>query len=416
MGREARFSLIAHHSSLVTHYRSPVISFSRYAELFRVPGLGATLAASIVGRLPIGVATLAILLFLQSRSGSFAIAGAAAACYVLGLGTVAPLLGRLMDQMGPRPVLMTSAVIYPAALFALVALVLASAGPAWVAVAAAVAGAAFPPVTICMRASYPRLVEDPALLQTAYSVDSALVETIFIVGPVLVAACVAADAPVGAVAFAAVCAAVGAWIFLRSPGVRGWNARTVATRRSLLGPLGNPRLLAVFGANALYAVAFGLYEMAVIARAAHHGMPAIAGVMLALASLGSAIGVLVYGSRNWNRPLPRQFLAAVVLMAAGLLLLAPIDNLALFAAANVIAGAPMAPVIAAQSLLVSRLASREMLAESFTWGTTCLLGGIGAGLAAGGMMAEHFAPWAILVAAAAATLASGLVVWAAVKE
>jgi hypothetical protein len=55
-----------------------MISFSRYADLFRVPGLRATLLASIAGRLPIGIATLAILLFLQSRSGSFAIAGAAA--------------------------------------------------------------------------------------------------------------------------------------------------------------------------------------------------------------------------------------------------------------------------------------------------------------------------------------------------
>jgi len=393
-----------------------VISFSRYAELFRVPGLGTTLAASIVGRLPIGVATLAILLFLQGRSGSFAIAGAAAGCYVLGLGAVAPLLGRLIDRLGPRPVLMTSAVIYPAALAALVALVFASADLAWVVVAAAVAGAAFPPVTICMRASYPRLVGDPALLQTAYSVDSALVEAMFILGPVLVAVSVAFSAPAWAVAFAAACAAAGTWIFLRSPGARGWAVHDGAAKRSLAGPLGNPRLLAVFGANALYAVAFGLYEMAVIAQSTHHGKPAAAGVILALASVGSAIGVLVYGGRSWSPPVPRQFLAAVVLMAAGLLLLAPIDDLVLFAAANILAGVPMAPVIAAQSLLVSRIAPREMLAESFTWGATCLLGGISAGLAAGGLMAEQFAPWTILVAAAGSTLASGLIVWTAVRE
>lgn len=393
-----------------------MISFSRYADLFRVPGVRATLAASIIGRLPIGIATLAILLFLQSRSGSFAIAGAAAACYVMGLGLVAPLLGRLLDRLGPRPVLATSAVVYPAALITLVALVFTSSGLAWVAVAAAVAGAAFPPVTICMRASYPRLVGDPALLQTAYSVDSALVETMFILGPVLVAGCVAIGAPAGAVLFAAVCASGGAWVFLRSPGARGWTPHAGVARRSLLGPLANPRLLAVFAANALYAIAFGLYEMAVIAQAAHHGRPAMAGVVLALASVGSAVGVLVYGSRDWRPPLPRQFLAAVVLMAAGLLLLVPIDNLVLFAVANVLAGVPMAPVIAVQSLLVSRLAPREMLAESFTWGTTCLLGGISAGIAAGGVMAEFLPPAAILSGAAASTLAAGVIVWAAVKE
>jgi len=391
-----------------------MISFSRYADLFRVPGLRATLMASVVGRLPIGIATLAILLFLQSRSGSFAIAGAAAACYVLGLAAVAPLLGRMMDRLGPRPVLSAGALVYPAALATLIALALGSAGLEWVAAAAALAGAAFPPVTICMRALYPRLVSDPALLQTAYSVDSALVETMFIFGPVLVAGFVALGAPVGAVMFAAVCAAAGAVMFLRSPGARGWVLHTGAERRSLLGPLANARLLAVFTANALYAIAFGLYEMAVIAQAAHRGYPAAAGVVLALASFGSAIGVLVYGSRDWRPPVPRQFLIAVGLMAAGLLLLAPLDNLLLFAAANVIAGAPMAPVIAVQSLLVLQLTPREMLAESFTWGTTCLLGGISAGIAAGGVMAEYFAPSVILIAAAVSTLFAGLIVWLAV--
>jgi len=393
-----------------------VISFSRYTELFRVPGLRATLLASFPGRLPIGVATLAILLFLQSRSGSFAIAGAIAGCYVVGLAVVAPVLGRLMDRLGPRPVLSASATIYPVMLVVLVVLVLASVSQWWVAAAAAVAGAAFPPTTICMRALYPRLVGDPARLQTAYSVDSAMVEAIFILGPVLVAGFVAVGWPVGAVLFAAACAAAGVGVFLRSPGVRGWTLHAGTTSRSLLGPLGDRRLLAVFSANVLYAIAFGLFEMAVISHSAHHGKPAAAGVILALASVGSALGVLTYGSRDWRLPLPRQFRVAIGLMAAGLLLLAPMENLYLFAAFNVIAGAPMSVVIAAQSVLVSRLSPREMLAESFTWGTTCLLGGISAGLAVGGVMAENFSAAIILIAAAASTLSAGVIVWLTVRE
>ncbi|HUF80100.1 MAG TPA: MFS transporter, partial [Burkholderiales bacterium] len=168
-----------------------MISFSRYTDLFRVPDLRATLAASIIGRLPIGIATLAIVLFLQARSGSFTVAGAAAASYVLGLAAIAPVLGRMMDRLGPRPVLSATALVYPVALALLIVLVVNSVGLAWIFAAAALAGAAFPPVTVCMRALYPRLVSDPGLLQTAYSVDSALVEMMFIFGPVLVAGFVA---------------------------------------------------------------------------------------------------------------------------------------------------------------------------------------------------------------------------------
>ena len=83
---------------------------------------------------------------------------------------------------------------------------------------------------------------------------------------------------------------------------------------------------------------------------------------------------------------------------------------------NVVACAPMAPVMASQSVLISRLAPRGMLAESFTWSATCLLSGISAGIAAGGMLAEHVSAATILVIAAIATLIAGAIVWAAVKE
>lgn len=393
-----------------------MISFSRYSDLFRVPGVRAALVASVVGRMPIGIAMLAILLFLQDRTGSFALAGAAGALYVLGLGTVAPFLGRMIDRLGPLRVLSVSAVIYPGLLITLVVLALHTESHGWIALVALAAGAAFPPITICMRALYPRLLPDVGLLQTAYSIDSAVIEIIFIAGPALVALFVSVGHPYGAVLFAAICAAVGNVIFLRSAAVREWTVHPGSERRSLLGPLRYPRLLAVFAATALFSVAFGLYEIAVTAFAAARGTPAAAGVILALASVGGAAGALFYGSRDWALPVTRQFLVVVGLMTAGLLLLASIDNLVLFALASVVAGAPMAPVIASQSVLVSRLAPREMLAECFTWGATCLLGGISAGIAVGGVLAEYTSPAAILLAAAASALLAGVVVWVAFRD
>jgi MFS family permease len=393
-----------------------MISLSRYTELFRVPGLGATLAASMIGRLPIGIATLAILLFLQDRTRSFALAGAAAALYVLGLATVAPFLGRLIDRFGPRPVLSVGAVVYPCMMVALVALALLGGSHGWIALAALVAGAAFPPITACMRALYPRIVPDAGLLQTAYSADAALVESVFILGPALVALFVAGGLAYGAVLFAAVCAGAGNVVFLRTPTVRNWTIQAAAGRRSLLGPLRSPPLLALFTANFLYAFAFGLYELAVTAFAAERGVPAAAGVILALASVGSAAGVIVYGGRDWRIPVTGQFLANLGLMAAGLLLLALITDLYLFAVLNVFACATMAPAIASQSLLVSRLAARDMLAETFTWSATCLLAGVSGGIAAGGVLAEYVAPSWILACAALSTLLAVAIVWIGVRR
>jgi hypothetical protein len=54
-----------------------MIAFDRYAALFTQRELVATFAASAIGRLPIGITGLAILLLVQLSSGSFAHGGAA---------------------------------------------------------------------------------------------------------------------------------------------------------------------------------------------------------------------------------------------------------------------------------------------------------------------------------------------------
>ena len=379
-----------------------MFTLSRYRSLFAIPGVRAAFVASIVGRLPIGVAGLAILLYVQSRSRSFAQAGVVSALYVLGLATVAPALGRLIDRVGPRRVLLVCSTVYPAALLVLIAAVARGAHAAWIGWSALVAGAALPPVSICMRASFPRVVRDPALLPTAYSLDSALVEFIFIVGPALVAVCVGAGYPAVAVASAGVSAALGGWIFVGTDVVREWRPVRASAARAR-GPLRRPQLLLVFAITVCYSVAFGLFEVAVTAFAAAHGRPSIAGVALAMASVGSAAGALAYGSRHWTMGLPRQFLWALAGMASSIMLMTPLDNIPLFVAVAVVAGVPMATVISIQSLLVSQLTPREMLAESFTWGTTCLLGGISVGLATGGLLVERYAPGVAMATAAAIT-------------
>ncbi|HTP94872.1 MAG TPA: MFS transporter [Burkholderiales bacterium] len=388
-----------------------MISIERYSRLLQAPHLGSALAASIVGRIPIGMATLSVLLFMQSRVASFAWAGTVAGLYVFGLAALAPFLGRLIDRFGPRPVIAFCAAAFPCALIVLIVLV-EGAAPRWaIALAAVLAGAAFPPITICMRALYPRVVIEPGLLQAAYSLDSALIETVFILGPALVALFVAAGRPEGAIVFAAFCSIVGCATFLRTPAIRQWRRSGRPGRGSLLGPLVSDSLRAVLSATILYAAAFGMFEVAVSALASARGSPAAAGVLLALASTGSALGAIVYGSRDWEASAENQFVLGLIAMASGIALLAPIGNIYLFGALAVIACAPMAPVIASQSVLIARVAPRAMLAEAFTWAATMLLVGVSAGIAAGGMLVDRTSPMAVCFGAAGATALAALIGW-----
>jgi len=386
-----------------------VISFDRYRQLFRTRGLRAALLSSIIGRLPMGVAGLAILLYVQGGTGSFATAGLVSALYVLGVASIAPLVGRMIDRLGPRPILLLSAVIYPSALTAMVFCVEGGAATAWVALAALCAGALLPPVTICMRTLFPRLIDDPDLLQTAYSVDSILIETIFVAGPALIAVFIALEWRSGAVLFAAACAAVGSLLFLRAPPIREWVPQSSPQARSLLGPLRNAALRVLYLATMLYSIAFGLLEVAITALATQQGRPAAAGIILALASVGSGLGALIYGSRSWALPAPRQYVIAQMAMAGGLFAMAPVFNLYALALLCVLACSPMAPVLALQSMLIARITPPAMLAESFTWAATCLLGGVSAGIAVGGAIVEGHAPWGALLAAGTTTLAAALI-------
>jgi MFS family permease len=384
-----------------------MVFLARYSALLARPHLRRALVASVIGRLPIGITGLSILLLGQATSGSFVRGGAASAAYVIGLASVAPLVGRIIDRAGPRGVLIGSAFAFPAALAFLVLAVQGEASPVLTYALAFAAGASFPPITVCMRTFFRRELGEESMLAVAYSLESVLIETIFIVGPMLVALFLAVASPSAAVIFAAVCASIGTLMFLRSPALAGWRIepRPSAT---LFGPLaerGFPPLLAVVLG---YSAAFGLVEIGVTAYAIELGHPALAGVMLGLMSAGSAAGGLAYGSRDWRLPLARQFAVTLCVLGAGVALLALAANAWFFAMLSVIAGVVMAPALTIQTMLVARIASPQHATEAFTWSSTGLLIGVGIGIAAGGWLIERWSSNATLVAAAIASLCAGV--------
>jgi len=378
-----------------------MISLDRYRTLFSGPGITRLFLTSLVGRLPIGMSGLAILLLVQGESDSFAAGGMATGCYVAGLACVAPLLGRIIDRNGPRITLLACALLFPASMAALVMAVGSGASTPLILVCAMAAGATFPPVTVCMRTYLRQRIAGDAPLATAYSADSILIEVMFIAGPMLVAVFVAYSSPSAAVGFAAASGFIGALLFLGALGE--W--RIQATReRTLLGPLAQREFVLLIAIVLCYATAFGLTELAVAAAAAQAQRPALAGVFLGLMSAGSAFGGLAYGSRSWRVPLIRQFSITLGVMGAGLLVLAGPWSVVAFGLLCVFAGVVMAPALIIQSMLVTKTATPEHVTEAFTWSTSGLLAGIGLGMAAGGALVEWGRSPAALCAAGAAAL------------
>jgi MFS family permease len=392
-----------------------MISLARYARLLALPHLKATIVASVIGRLPIGIAGLAILLLSQEQSGSFARAGGTTASYVAGLATVAPFIGRLIDRRGPRVLLLACAALYPSALLALAAAIVGG-SPIWLVLSlAATAGASLPPITVCMRTLLKRRLGDDALLATAYSLESVLIETLFIAGPMLVAAFVALGSAIAAVAFAAFSSATGTLLFLRTPPLLDWHIEVRRTSR-VFGPLGDPRFMRLLGVVLCYSMAFGLVEIGTTAFAAEAHAPASAGLLLGLMSIGSVIGGLAYGSRSWRKPLRVQFAFVLAIMGVGIAPLAGITALWLFAIFVFVAGIVMAPALTIQSMLVAKAALPEHATEAFTWSSTFLLAGISLGFATGGVLLANGSSRLVLGAASAAALAGAVAASSALRH
>lgn len=388
-----------------------MISLTRYATLLERPELRRTIIASVIGRLPIGILGLAILLATQAARGSFGLAGAVAACYLAGLAVMAPVLGRFIDRTGPARTLLVAAIVFPATLVTLVTALHFDA-PLWTAFAlAALAGASFPPITVCLRTFLRQRLIEEAQLATAYSLESVLIEVIFIVGPMLVALFVAYLSAGAAILFAAGCGLAGTLLFRRSPAIEQWRIEE-RSAPSLVGPLAVRGFVPLLTVILAYSGAFGLLEIGVTAFAAEAGKPALAGLILGLMSIGSALGGLAYGSRSWRLPLPRQFALMLLLMGAGIAALGLIGNAVVFTVLGVAAGIVMAPALIMQSMLVARTAPPQYATEAFTWSTSCLLTGVGLGLGAGGLLLEQATSGAVFAAAGAVSAGAAVLAYA----
>lgn len=171
---------------------------STYARVLRVPGAWSLLAVGSVARIGMGMTPLALILATVDTGAGYGRAGLFVAAYGMAGAVSGPLVGRLVDRAGPRWVLVVTAMLHAAALVAVV-VALPILGAAATVVACAVAGATYPPLTAVLRGSWAALGrDDPALGDLpapALSLDAAMFELVFVLGPLLVAVLSAASWP-----------------------------------------------------------------------------------------------------------------------------------------------------------------------------------------------------------------------------
>ncbi|MBA3417302.1 MAG: MFS transporter [Geodermatophilaceae bacterium] len=360
----------------------------RYSQVWSLPSAPILLLAGFLGRLPVAMVPLALLLLVESRTGSYATAGLATAAYGLATAAVAPLLGRLADRIGPRPVLLVTGVTYPATLVGLLVILRAGTPDAVILAAAAVAGTAMPLISSTVRALWIRVSGEGPVLQSAYALDAICVECVFVLGPVLVAVFVTFTSPAVPVVLAAVLAVIGSVAVAASAPARAWRPAAGARPRAA-GPLRSGGMRVLLASTAVVMFGLGCLEVAVPAYAEDGGLPAMSGVLLAVWALGSAAGGLWFGAQQLRMSLPRQYRWGLLAIAVGFAPLAVATDPWVLGALLFLGGTAIAPTVSVQNALVASMAPARATTEAFTWLTTVVFGASALGAAVAGVLVEQ---------------------------
>ncbi|HEX6755889.1 MAG TPA: MFS transporter [Mycobacteriales bacterium] len=358
-----------------------------YRELLRTPTVGRALGTSLLARLGLPTAGLAVVLLGVERTGSYGTAGLLSAVWVAGSGLGGLVSSRLLDR-GRRAwlVLLVTAALSASGLVVL-ALSSTRSAPVLAAITAAAALTA-PPVVPTARALWPALLPDPAARSGMYSLEATVQELTFVVGPSAAGAAAGLGSPSTAVALAGVVMLIGVALFATTPGLdRVAGGERAPFRLGAVLPL-----LPVFLAGGLLICGLSFVEVGVIGAAGSAGSTAVAGFLLAVWSAGSMAGGLLGGARPPRRGPARRLLVLLPAVAVANLVIAASDGLVLLGVLLVLSGALVAPGLASIYTLVQERAPAGAITQTFAGLTVSLLGGAAIGSALAGAVVEAQGP------------------------
>ncbi|MBG6084075.1 MFS transporter [Zhihengliuella flava] len=350
-----------------------------YRDLFRTPGVFRIVISQLIARFPAGMLALAALIHIEHQHASYTAAGLVLAALAIGQAVAGPLTSRIFERFGMFRVVGVTLTI---SALATVSLAIPNLSVPLYTVIAFIAGVSTPPIQPAARSLYPSMVP-PAQRTALFSFDASVQEVIWIIGPVMVTfLSLNVHSALGILAAAALLAAGGVW-FLASPQVV--RARPEAPSGKLGAVLSSHALLMVLAIGFVISAATAMLEAATVATFGEGGIQA--GLILAVLCCASLVAGFAVGQRELTR---WSLVRRLGLVGIGLALASVSTDFWWVLASGVIAGAGIAPVIAAITHMTSNAVAAGDVAEAFGWSTTAQFVGIAGGSALAGVLIDLF--------------------------
>jgi MFS transporter len=391
----------------------------RYADVLRVPGALHFAVPGVIGRMPMGMLSIAQVMLIVSVTGRYGTAGFVSAAGAVLFAIVTPRMARLADRHGQARVLRPLGAVFAVTTVTFAGCALGGA-PDWaLIITGALSRATMPTLGPMVRSRWSQLLggndahgSDPHgndahgndahgndALDTAFSLEGIADEVIFIAGPVLVVALVTSVQPVSGLLVTLALSLAGVVGLTRH---RSSEPPAHSVARASGTVLRSPGLRVLIAINVCLGALFVAVDLATIAFAQEHRASALAGPLLALYGLGSAIAGMWYGSRHWRASQAARLRAAFAATALGVAPLSFMPDLAALGAGIFVAGLGISATLVSSYSIAERVVAADQRTEGMSWLTTAAATGtaIGAPLA-GRLVDAHGAAAGYLFALAA---------------
>ena len=261
----------------------------RYLEVLALPHAWTLVLASFPARLAYGMVGLGIFFKVQRETGSVAFAGLAIGLNSIAGSLTAGFRGYLIDRYGQSWPLRIFVPSYAAMILA----VNASESKTFLLVMATIMGLTAPPINLSVRPLWKSVVSGTQL-RTAYAIDSSMMNTAGVIGPVVVTTLALSSHPGSALAVASAMMFIGGTWIMMSKVSRNWIPEVKEKGQQALWR--NPALRLLMLEGSFIGFGWGIFDVAVPAFATLEKVPNRTAWVFAAMGIASIAGGLIAGT------------------------------------------------------------------------------------------------------------------------
>lgn len=265
-----------------------IVIMNRYRQLFAMPNVWVLVLAAFPARVAYGMVGLALFFKAEQETGSIALAGLVIGLNSFASSVTAGFRGSLIDKFGQKWPLR---ILVPAYASMMIMVNVSHSGTIIV-VLATIMGLTAPPISLSIRPLWKTIVPVD-FLRTAYAVDTSVMNTTGVIGPVIATSLALSMFPGSPLVIAAIFMSLGGGALAVAPVSRDWKPEKRESGAQSLWR--NPAFRLMLLEGSFIGFGWGLFDIAVPAFATLENVAHRTAWVFAAMGISSIIGGLIAG-------------------------------------------------------------------------------------------------------------------------